>query len=339
MVRTLALMMGFVLLALAEFACFQLLRHLGIPVPLAIVITTTFCVGTFCLFVGLFLMRADSASYTDVRHDRHDRYDTERNYNRSPNATSGERLHAVPVGRGTIPSYHPPSHTHRQERPILALPESTHTSPEYAPPPSGDRHRTVGYEEHYAPPVQPYEEDPEPAIQAGWDAPTGDAYAPQLVQLSPEEMEEAEAPAVDPMVEELRITLEAQHKSFTNLMAQAQKELGRFDVHVLKSLERNQQGSVDGVLVARKIMSAVETRIKDIEKILGASRFDMGKAILLANAELEIPDDKLTSTFKTKHIEPIKITEVEFHLRVLLKRIGRRRSIFKGPMTDLGQLS
>lgn len=333
MVRAFAMLLGFVLLGLAEFACFQLLRGLGIPMGLAAVVTTTFCVGTFCLFVGLFLMRGDSGYDPRVERARYDRSSP----SGGTSSSSAERLAAVPVGRGTIAAY-------SDQQQLLLLPETTHVSPEYAPPPSGDRHRSISYDPFPAPQIDAQSYQPTPAMNGGWDAPVGDAYAPQLVQHAPEEVEAPYIPppaplALDPQIEELKLSLEEQHKSFLGLVAQAQKELSRFDVHVLKSLERNQPGSVEGVLIARKILSAIETRVKDIERVLAAKHFDVGRGHQLLVTDLEIPDDKLTSLFKTKHIEPIKIAEVEFHLKVLLKRIGRRRSIFRGPMIDVGQIS
>lgn len=137
--------------------------------------------------------------------------------------------------------------------------------------------------------------------------------------------------------DELCRSLQEKKDRFTTLLVECQGELGRFDYSVLKRLEKNNPGSVEGVLAARKIYDAVEHRVKDIERFLASQPIidlDKGRALLLSDIEAQ-EDNQLTSLFPAPPIQPIKISEVEFQLRVLLKRISRRRSIFRsGDMTE-----
>lgn len=141
----------------------------------------------------------------------------------------------------------------------------------------------------------------------------------------------------DAFRDELEAALDSKRTEISALLAEAGTELSRFDVGVLKTLERNSPGSVEGVVIARKIFNALEQRSKEIERFLGSlpiTNPEKGKQLLLG--DLHIPEDnKLTALFQTKPIPPIKMTEVEFQLRVFLKRISRRRSIFRGSVKDL----
>lgn len=130
---------------------------------------------------------------------------------------------------------------------------------------------------------------------------------------------------------ELYSSLTEKRDEFSKLLAECSVELGRFDYGVLKTLERNSPGSVEGVVTARKIFHALERRVKDIEHFLNAQGTidpEKGKVLLLGDLEVK-EENQLTTLFKSAPVPPIKISEVEFQLRVLLKRITRRRSIFR----------
>lgn len=139
--------------------------------------------------------------------------------------------------------------------------------------------------------------------------------------------------------DEMLIALDQLRKQLCDLIALGNKELSRFDMSVLKTLERNNPGSIEGVVTARKILSAVETRAREVDRFLTSLPItDMAWGQTLLTGDLEVPDDKLTATFKSNPIPPIKVSEVDFHLRVLLKRISRRRSIFRGSIEDITSL-
>lgn len=139
--------------------------------------------------------------------------------------------------------------------------------------------------------------------------------------------------------DEMLIALDQLRKQLCELIALGNKELSRFDMSVLKTLERNNPTSIDGVVTARKILSAVETRAREVDRFLTSLPItDMTWGQSLLTGDLEVPDDKLTATFKSSPIPPIKVSEVDFHLRVLLKRISRRRSIFRGSIEDITSL-
>ncbi len=139
--------------------------------------------------------------------------------------------------------------------------------------------------------------------------------------------------------DEMLIALDQLRKQLCELIALGNKELSRFDMSVLKTLERNNPGSIEGVVTARKILSAVEARAREIDRFLTSLPItDMPWGQSLLTGDLEVPDDKLTATFKSSPIPPIKVSEVDFHLRVLLKRISRRRSIFRGSIEDITSL-
>lgn len=140
----------------------------------------------------------------------------------------------------------------------------------------------------------------------------------------------------DAFKDELQASLEAQRDLFARLLGEADRELSKFDYSVLKTLERNSPGSIQGVLTAKKVYNALELRHKEIERFLRSlpiSDPEKGRQLLLG--DLEIPEDKqLTSVFRAPPIPPVKIAEIEFQMRVLLKRISRRRSIFRARSVD-----
>ncbi len=136
----------------------------------------------------------------------------------------------------------------------------------------------------------------------------------------------------DAFRDELQMALEEKREQFQRLLTEAAEELNRFDYNVLKTLEKNSPGSIEGVLVARKIFVALDHRVKEIDTFLvSAPITNPKKGWQLLLGDLEIHEDhQLTSVFPSPTVPPVKISEVEFHLKVLLKRISRRKSIFKG---------
>ena len=131
--------------------------------------------------------------------------------------------------------------------------------------------------------------------------------------------------------DELTRSLQEKKDRFTTLLVECHSELNRFDYSVLKRLEKNTPGSVEGVVTARKIYDAVEHRVKEIERFLSSQPIidlEKGRTLLLGDIEVA-EDNQLTSVFTAPPVPPIKISEVEFQMRVLLKRISRRRSIFR----------
>jgi len=130
---------------------------------------------------------------------------------------------------------------------------------------------------------------------------------------------------------ELYESLIQKREEFVKLLAETGVELGRFDYSVLKTLERNSPGSVEGVVTARKIHHALEHRVSEINHFLDTQgTVDPEKGKMLLHGDLEIREEnQLTSLFKSTPVPPIKISEVDFQLRVLMKRISRRRSIFR----------
>ena len=131
--------------------------------------------------------------------------------------------------------------------------------------------------------------------------------------------------------DELTRSLQEKKDRFTTLLIECHGELNRFDYSVLKRLEKNTPGSVEGVVTAKKVYDAVEHRVKEIERFLSSQPIidlEKGRTLLLEDIEVA-EDNQLTSVFTAPPVPPIKISEVEFQMRVLLKRISRRRSIFR----------
>jgi hypothetical protein len=168
---------------------------------------------------------------------------------------------------------------------------------------------------------------------------TADGFTNVAIQGVPNPIKNITHVQSEAFRDELYNALEAKRAEIAALLAESGKELSRFDTRVLKTLERNSPGSVEGVVIARKIYTALEVRCKEIEHFLSSLPItNPEKGQQLLHGDLEIPDaNKLTSVFKTRPIPPIKMSEVGFQLKVFLKRISRRRSIFRGNMIEVEQ--
>jgi hypothetical protein len=141
----------------------------------------------------------------------------------------------------------------------------------------------------------------------------------------------------DSLQGELRSSLEARVQEYSQILIESAKELSRFDLGVLRTLEKNSPGSAEGVIIAMKLHHAIERRVEDISQLLqtlGPIPTEEGQALLFGDI-LTPNDDQLSTMFNINPIPPMKSSEAGFHMRVMIKRVARRRSIFRGASEDL----
>jgi hypothetical protein len=126
-------------------------------------------------------------------------------------------------------------------------------------------------------------------------------------------------------------------REIAELLAWAKKHLGSVDDYMLRHMQRNTSGSIESVLNLRRLLDALTLRLSEVEDFLNHCQqsFDVKKAQHLLLAPLKITEDSLNALISADPLPPLRPSEWYPTVVSLLRRITRRRSIYKALKIEL----
>ncbi len=130
--------------------------------------------------------------------------------------------------------------------------------------------------------------------------------------------------------DDLRRRLVVRREEIALLLRRSREYLEPIDDYMLKHLTRNTAGSIQAVVDIRRIVAALEIRLREIEDFLSAGETaDPAQGDFLLNGALDVGQDSLNNLISQQPIGPLKPVDWSPVLKQLFARISRRRSIFK----------
>ncbi len=169
-------------------------------------------------------------------------------------------------------------------------------------------------------------------LAAGKKKSAPEAPAPDEVNAADGQREATGAAAGDAAQndDDLRRRLVVRREEISLLLRRSREYLEPIDDYMLKHLTRNTAGSIQAVVDIRRIVAALEIRLREIEDFLSAGEAaDPAHGDFLLNGALEVGQDSLNNLISQQPIGPLKPVDWSPILKQLFARIGRRRSIFK----------
>jgi hypothetical protein len=125
--------------------------------------------------------------------------------------------------------------------------------------------------------------------------------------------------------------LQIRKSEITALIEKSKRHLGTVDDYMMKHLSKNTTGSIQAVVDIRRILSALEKRLAEINAVIVQPTItDVEHATYLINGDLIIEADSLNTLMSQEPMPPLKPAEWSVVLGQLFVRVSRRRSIFKG---------
>ena len=129
--------------------------------------------------------------------------------------------------------------------------------------------------------------------------------------------------------EDVQYKLRIRAREISALIGKSQQHLAAIDDYMIKHLNKNTSGSIQAVIDIRRIVTALEKRLSEIDAVLRETAFDRDYALFLLNGELIIDEDSLSKLISQQPIAPLKPSEWSAELGRLFAHVSRRRSLFK----------